>query len=394
MKKTVVKVDKLPTKWKNLSLEAKYDLVNAKLHKLADIDSDWNIDIKLQSCDDGKEYCSYIEWTDYGCVWNEDAASYKHCQFVRKNPVYLGEAALTDLPQEIQEEFKHEDWDGEYDSDMPNIFNSSVSGSNWSECLEKTFFRLELLKIGFEICWECEEYREEHREFFKKHFEDEDDIFDTEDNDCGDNAGESENGEKELIIEIGSRYVSQHQPYAVKELYEIDKSLSQSVTKIVVSEGIEIIDSYAFAHCKNLTAIVLPKSLSRICDNAFAFCGKLTEVHLPENVKEIGREAFYECGSLTKVNIPNGVAEIKEDTFLSCGNLSGIQFPDSICEIGEGAFFECFSLTHIDIPASVTEIGEDAFGECNNLSTATVFQKTTGVKKAFPEDCKITYKKR
>ena len=42
----------------------------------------------------------------------------------------------------------------------------------------------------------------------------------------------------------------------------------------------------------------------------------------------------------------------------------------------------------------VTEIGEDAFGECENLSTATVFQKTKGVKKAFPEDCKITYKKR
>ena len=36
MKKTVVKVDKLPTTWKKLSLEAKYDLVNAKLHKLAD----------------------------------------------------------------------------------------------------------------------------------------------------------------------------------------------------------------------------------------------------------------------------------------------------------------------------------------------------------------------
>lgn len=394
MKKTVVKIDKLPAGWKDLSLEKKYDLVNAKLHKLADIDCDWSIAIKLQSGGNGKNYSSYIEWTNQGCVWNEDDASYKLCQFVRKNPVHPGKAALTDLPLEIQDEFKNEDWNGEYDSDMPNIFNSNVSGSNWSECLEKTFFRLELLKLGFEICWECEEYREEHREFFKKHFEEDDDIFDTEDDDCSDNAGESENCEKELVIEIGSRYVSQHQPYAVQELYEIDKSLSQSVTKIVIGEGIEIIEPWAFAHCKKLTTIILPESLSRISENAFAFCEKLAEVHLPENVKEIGREAFYECGNLTQVNIPNGVTEIAEDTFLSCGNLSGIQFPDSICKIREGAFFECFSLTHIDIPASVTEIGEDAFGGCDNLSTATVFQKTKGVKKAFPEDCKITYKKR
>ena len=394
MKKTVVKVDKLPTTWKNLSLEAKYDLVNAKLHKLADIDSDWSIDIKLQSGGNGKNYSSYIEWTDHGCVWNEDDASYKPCQFVRKNPVHPGKAALTDLPLEIQDEFKNEDWDGEYDYDMPNIFNSNVSGSNWSECLEKTFFRLELLKLGFEICWECEEYREEHREFFEKHFEDDDDIFSSDDNDWGDNTGESENCEKELVIEIGSRYVSQHQPYAVKELYEIDKSLSQSVTKIVIGEGIEIIEHSAFAHCEKLTTIVLPESLSRISENAFAFCGQLVTIHIPENVKEIGRDAFYECSSLTTVNIPGGVTEIAEDTFLSCENLTGIHIPDSVCKIGEGAFYECFGLTHIDIPASVAEIGEDAFAECDNLSTATVFQKTKGVKKAFPEDCKITYKKR
>ena len=44
----VVKVEKLPENWGTLSLEGKYNLVNEKLHKLAGIDNDWDIDIKLQ----------------------------------------------------------------------------------------------------------------------------------------------------------------------------------------------------------------------------------------------------------------------------------------------------------------------------------------------------------
>ena len=95
MKKTsnkavAVKIEKLPADWESLSLEAKYDLVNNKLYKLADIACDWSINIKLQSGGDGKNYSSYIEWTNYSCVFDSEEASYKHCQFVRKNPISLG----------------------------------------------------------------------------------------------------------------------------------------------------------------------------------------------------------------------------------------------------------------------------------------------------------------
>ena len=43
----VVKVKKLPENWDSLSLEEKYRLVNKKLHKLADIDNDWDIDTQM-----------------------------------------------------------------------------------------------------------------------------------------------------------------------------------------------------------------------------------------------------------------------------------------------------------------------------------------------------------
>ena len=176
-----VKVEKLPENWKNLSLEKKYRLVNEKLHKLADIDCDWDIDIKLQAFKDAGFYYSYIEWTDAGCVWDSDSAEYKPCQFARKKPVAQGKVVLTDFPPELQEELKEEDWTGEDDGDIPNIFDSRVEGRNWTECLERTFIRLELLKLGYEMCWECTEYREEHRKFFKKYFETRDELFGSDD---------------------------------------------------------------------------------------------------------------------------------------------------------------------------------------------------------------------
>ena len=181
------KVEKLPENWDTLSLEGKYKLVNEKLHKLADIDSDWDIDIKLQAFR-GDGFYSYIEWTDAGCVWDDDDARFRPCQFVRKEPVEFGKIMLADFPPELQGELKNEDWTGEDDGDIPNIFDSRVEGENWTECLEKTFIRLELLKIGYEMCWECKEYREDHREFFAKYFETMDGLFGSDDED-EDNGG-------------------------------------------------------------------------------------------------------------------------------------------------------------------------------------------------------------
>ena len=91
--------------------------------------------------------------------------------------VAAGKITLTDFPPEVQEELKVEDWESQYDSDVPNIFDSWVSGKDWTECLERTFIRLELLKLGYEMCWECEDYREDHRKFFEQYFKEKEELF-------------------------------------------------------------------------------------------------------------------------------------------------------------------------------------------------------------------------
>lgn len=160
---------KLPEDWQELSLEEKYDIVNEKLDELADIDCDYLVTIRLNSYRSGGRY-SYIEWSGESGWDDED--EFRPCQFVRKKPAELGEVKLEDFPEGLQEELRDEDWTGEDDPDMPNIINSRVDGKDWTECLEKLFQRLELLKNGYEICWRCEDYREEHRDYFKAHFED------------------------------------------------------------------------------------------------------------------------------------------------------------------------------------------------------------------------------
>ena len=196
-------VEKLPENWETLSIEQKYNIVNGKLHRLAHVDcdfafdavndkffrwkkeccdkdeerscldddsrkddrSDITIDVKLGSFDgSGRWMYAYIEWSDFPGFW-ENGADYRPCQFVRKKPVERGKFRLKDLPQELRAEFKVEDW--EDGLNIPNIFDSQVKGEGWSECLERLFFRLELLKLGYDLCWECDEYRRRHQFFFE-----------------------------------------------------------------------------------------------------------------------------------------------------------------------------------------------------------------------------------
>ena len=97
-KTAAAEVENLPDNWNTLPLEGKYNLVNGKHHKVAGIDCDWDIDIKLQSGGSGNGCCSCIEWTDWSSVLDEEDASFKPCRFVRKKPVAFGKSCADRFP--------------------------------------------------------------------------------------------------------------------------------------------------------------------------------------------------------------------------------------------------------------------------------------------------------
>ncbi len=74
------------------------------------------------------------------------------------------------------------------------------------------------------------------------------------------------------------------------------------VTKIIVSEGIEIVDRDSFRKMSNLKEVVLPKTLKKIGFEAFAFSG-ITSITIPESVTEIGNGAFN-GSQLKSLHIP------------------------------------------------------------------------------------------
>lgn len=82
--------------------------------------------------------------------------------------------------------------------------------------------------------------------------------------------------------------------------WENDKD---SITKVVINDGITNIGNYAFDSCENLTEVIIPDSVSVIGEYAFTGCIGLTSVNIPESVTNIGNSAFYNCGSFKEVLI-------------------------------------------------------------------------------------------
>lgn len=110
--------------------------------------------------------------------------------------------------------------------------------------------------------------------------------------------------------------------YAVRQVYT-DVFRNRGLTSVVVSEGVEYIQPYAFAD-NAITSVTLPSTLTWMNTGAFAN-NNLASVDLPENLSSIGPGAFFD-NALTSVTIPASVTTISAQAFNSNPGLSGITF--------------------------------------------------------------------
>ena len=93
-------------------------------------------------------------------------------------------------------------------------------------------------------------------------------------------------------------------------LLEAKVTISGSYT---VPWYIEHIADEAFLNCDSLTEVILPDGLRIIGNNAFERCGSLQSITIPEGVTTIGDEAFYDCSSLTSIEVPGSVTSFGQD---------------------------------------------------------------------------------
>lgn len=178
--------------------------------------------------------------------------------------------------------------------------------------------------------------------------------------------------------------------------------LWNSVTKLVLTDGITSIGDYAFTGwgLGNIAAVDIPSTVTRIGECAFVGMGgsNFERVYIPASVTEIGKSAFGyevifgECTNLGCSDVTWGCYHLKEITvdpdnpayasrdgvlFNKDGKIliqyplgkdaDSYRIPEGTETIGKTAFANCGSLKQVTIPKSVKEIEQDAFLDFGNI---------------------------
>ena len=200
--------------------------------------------------------------------------------------------------------------------------------------------------------------------------------------------------------------------------YDMDDKKSplgnKTVTKVVIPEGVESIEKYAFYNCSKLSDVTLPESCKKIAEYAFYNCGVLENINF-DKVQTISDYAFYRCDSLNCEDIGgidlsnvsvignyafagSRVKSIKltnlsrsgKGAFMDCKYLKTVELgektrlaPDMFKNtpitgiviysdtIPDSAFENCTSLTTVVIKNDITYLGQKAFSGCRKLNSVT-----------------------
>jgi len=96
--------------------------------------------------------------------------------------------------------------------------------------------------------------------------------------------------------------------------------------KLVIGEGITVIEHSAFWECTGIKSVVFPSSLTKIELDAFSNCTALESIVIPEGVKIINAAAFEDCTALKSVVFPASLTGITNKVFNHCSSLCDITF--------------------------------------------------------------------
>lgn len=147
--------------------------------------------------------------------------------------------------------------------------------------------------------------------------------------------------------------------------------------KLVLPDGMKVIEADCFYKCTLLEEVTLPETLQAIYARAFKECTTLKKIVIPDHVIGALVSVFDSCTSLETAELGNGITTLSS-TFFKCESLKKITMTDSVTTLGSSAFSHCSSLTEITLSQNITEISDWAFYGCSSLKR---IQLPTGIKK-------------
>lgn len=123
-----------------------------------------------------------------------------------------------------------------------------------------------------------------------------------------------------------------------------------SVSEIVIPDGVTRIAAPAFQHCHYASSITIPNSVESIGSGAFSW-STIMSIEIPGSVKIIEKEAFFNC-KVSTILINDGVESIGDEAFALSHELTKVTLPNSVRFIGKRAF-NCRNLKDIVIPKEI-----------------------------------------
>ena len=180
----------------------------------------------------------------------------------------------------------------------------------------------------------------------------------------------------EKDLEAGD-VIDDEDPYLIKQHFLGD----DTITKVIIPEGVTTISEYAFANLTALEEVVLPSTLNRIGVGAFYNCTSLKTINL-ENTKFINEKAFYNC-PIEDIDLSSAVS-IGNYAFENC-KLNYIVLPSCAQSLSEGAFYNNEYLTSVTLKAKKIKIAPYVFAKCSKLVSINI--NATVISSHAFEDC-------
>lgn len=184
------------------------------------------------------------------------------------------------------------------------------------------------------------------------------------------------------------------------------KEYNESITEVVVEEGITKISDTAFCYAENLVTVSIPSTLTYVSGWAFYVNYALEEINvaeantayksidgilftedektlvaypankaceeytIPASVTTIGEMAFTQCAAVDKVIVPDTVTTLAKFAF-EYSQIKEVEIGNGVTEYS----FKCFAYSRVEkmiIPDSVETISEHAFASTDYLNTLII----------------------